>query len=275
MSVLKATNKKIAKRSDGVVEKYEFELKDGEKIESSYRDFMGKAEVYLSCQVGCGVGCQFCACSEEWLLRDLSWKEIVAQAETMLENKKYQSLTLSFNGIGEPTNNERAVSKAIKELLKKYPQAKIKVTTTGANEKVIRKFESLPVSLQLSLHAPNTKLREDIIETVMDIKKIVKAARHFAKRKGQKVTVNYLLLKDFNDSYQVVDEMLGLLDPRYFRIVLSHLNNVAVRDFPYEDSGKFGVMLEYIASRGFEVTEFDDIGKIAGAGCGQLTSSQE
>jgi len=273
--VLKIKKKQVRKRANGMIDKYEFELADGEKIESSYREFGGRAEVYLSCQVGCGVGCQFCACSEEWLLRDLSWKEIVAQAEELLKNKKFTSLQISFNGIGEPTNNDRAVIKAIKVLLKKYPQAKVKITSTGANEKVFRKFESLPVSLQLSLHAPTNELREQIIETVMDIKKIVKAARHFAKSKDQKVTVNYLLLKDFNDTFPAIYKLLELLDPKYFRIMLSHLNEVPVRNFPFRDSDKFAVMQEYIASKGFEVTEFDDIGRIANAGCGQLTSSTE
>jgi 23S rRNA (adenine2503-C2)-methyltransferase len=274
-SILKLSNKKSVTDAAGVVEKFEFSLSDGEKIESSYRESRGRAEIYLSCQVGCGVGCQFCACSEEWLIRDLNWKEIVVQAEVMLRDKKYQDLNILFNGIGEPSNNERAVAKAVKVLCKAYPAAKIRITTTGANEKAIRKFATLPVSLQLSLHAPTTRLREEIIETVMDIKKIVKEARRFAKSKGQKVTANYLLLKDFNDAFPIIDELLSLLDSKYFRIQLSHLNEVAVRNFPYRDSPKFAVLAEYIASRGYEVTEFDDAGKIANAGCGQLTSSAE
>ena len=258
-----------------MIEKFEFALPDKEKIESSYRQNQGRAEIYLSCQVGCGVGCQFCACSEEWLIRDLNWKEIVAQAEVMLRDKSYQDLHILFNGIGEPTNNERAVIKAVKFLRKKCPAAKIQITTTGANEKAMRKFALLPVSLQLSLHAPTTALREQIIETVMDIKRILREARRFAKIKEQKVTINYLLLNNFNDTFPVIDELLRLLDPKYFRLQLSHLNEVAVRNFPYQDSPKFAILAEYIASRGYEVTEFDDAGKIANAGCGQLTSSVE
>lgn len=274
-SILKLANKKSVTNNVGVVVKFEFELRDEEKIETSYRESRGRAEVYLSCQVGCGVGCQFCACSEEWLIRDLNWKEIIAPVELMLVGKKYRDLNFLFNGIGEPTNNERAVIKAVKFLHKEYPAAKIQITTTGANEKALRKFASLPVSLQLSLHAPTTNLREQIIETVMDIKKIVREARRFAKIKEQKVTVNYLLLHNFNDTFPVIDDFLRLLNPKYFRIQLSHLNEVAVRNFPYQDSPKFAVLAEYIASRGYEVTEFDDAGKIANAGCGQLTSSAE
>jgi len=89
------------------------------------------------------------------------------------------------------------------------------------------------------------------------------------------VTINYLLLNNFNDTFPVIDELLRLLDPKYFRLQLSHLNEVAVRNFPYQDSPKFAILAEYIASRGYEVTEFDDAGKIANAGCGQLTSSVE
>ena len=277
--------KKRSDLPDGFVEKFVFELDDGEKVEGVYRQQNDRAEVYLSSEVGCGVGCRFCACTEEWLIRDLKSKEIVEQAELMLEGKKYFKLRISFNGIGEPTMNEKAVTKAIKKIAKVYPQATIKVTTTGANAKYIRKWESLPIELQLSLHAPTAELREQIIETVMDPKKIIRTARHFAKvknhhRRGrgpasgrEKVTVNYLLLKDFNDTFPVIDELLKLVDPKYFRIMLSHLNEVEVENFPYEESTKFDQVKEYVASKGFEVTEYTDAGRIANAGCGQLTSS--
>jgi 23S rRNA (adenine2503-C2)-methyltransferase len=129
------------------------------------------------------------------------------------------------------------------------------------------------VSLQLSLHAPTTPLREQIIQTLIDVKRVVKATQHWAKIRGEKVTVNYLLLKDFNDSYKAIDQLMKLLDPRFFRIMFSHLNPVTTRDFPYSESAKFAILKEYVAEKGYEVTEFDDIGKQAGAGCGQLSSS--
>ena len=71
----------------------------------------------------------------------------------------------------------------------------------------------------------------------------------------------------------MIDQLLELLDPRHFRIMFSHLNQVTGRDFPYRESDKFAILKEYVAEKGYEVTEFDDIGKDAGAGCGQLTSS--
>ncbi len=271
--ILTVQNKKSFDLPGGVIEKYTFVLSDGEKIESVYRKSKGQAEVYLSSQVGCGVGCSFCACSEEWLIRDLTWKEVAAQVEAVLENKKYHQLSILFNGIGEPTDNGAAVTKAIKYLLKHYPGAHIKVTTTGLREKVLKSWARLPVSLQLSLHAPTTQSREKIIQTLIDIKRIVKAARQWSKARGEKVTVNYLLLKDFNDSYSAIDQLLKLLDPRFFRIMFSHLNQVANRDFPYLESDRFAILKEYVAEKGYEVTEFDDAGKRAGAGCGQLTSS--
>lgn len=271
--ILTVQNKKSFDLPGGVIEKYTFVLSDGEKIESVYRKSKEQAEVYLSSQVGCGVGCSFCACSEEWLIRDLTWKEIAAQLETVLSGKKYFQLSILFNGIGEPTDNEAAASKAIKYFLKHYPGALIKVTTTGLREKTLRHWERWPISLQLSLHAPTAYLREQIIQTLIDIKKVVKAARRWAKQRGEKVTVNYLLLKNFNDSYKAIDQLLELLDPRYFRIMFSHLNQVTKRDFPYRESDKFAILKEYVAEKGYEVTEFDDIGKDAGAGCGQLTSS--
>lgn len=270
--ILKILNKKTVELPGGVIEKYTFALSDGQKIESVFRKSAEQAEVYLSSQVGCGVGCSFCACSEEWLIRDLAGKEIVAQLETVLENKRYHRLSILFNGIGEPTDNERAVTQAIKYFLKHYPAAQIRLTTTGLREKVLRRWERWPVSLQLSLHAPTTYLREQIIQTLIDIKKVVKSAQHWAKVRGEKVTVNYLLLKDFNDSYQAIDQLLKLLNPRFFRIMFSHLNEVSPRVFPYRESDKFAIMKEYVAEKGYEVTEFDDIGKKAGAGCGQLTS---
>lgn len=271
--LLTTKNKQTFNPPGGVVEKYTFKLADGEKIESVYRKFGERAEVYLSSQVGCGVGCLFCACSEEWLIRSLSWKEIIAQLEVVLAGKKYHQLSILFNGIGEPTDNESAVTKAIKFLLKHYPGARIGVTTTGLKEKALKAWEKLPVSLQLSLHAPMGEQREKIIQTLMDIKKVVKAARHWAKARGEKVTVNYLLLKDFNDSYKTIDQLLKLLDPRFFRIMFSHLNAISNKDFPYQESAKFAILEEYVAERGYEVTEFDDVGKQAGAGCGQLSSS--
>ncbi|EKD49908.1 MAG: hypothetical protein ACD_63C00014G0004 [uncultured bacterium] len=255
---------------NGFVEKYRFRLKDGEHIESALRVRGKDAELYLSCQVGCGIGCQFCECSVEWLIRDLSWKEIFAQVDKIFGEKCNNSLRITFNGIGEPTNNEKEVTKAISKILKKYPQSNIKITTTGANHKALKKWLKFPISLQLSLHAPTSDLREKIIETIMDVDKIIKAARNFAKAKREKVAVNFLLLKNFNDSYEVIDSLLKKLNPRYFSIIFSKLNPAFGQKFSYEPSEKFDQMSEYVASRGFEVAEFEDIGQEIDAACGQL-----
>lgn len=270
---LSIKNKSVTKIDKGSIEKFEFELHDGEKIEATLVNIDNNFQVYICSQVGCGVGCQFCACSQEWLLRDLSWREIVAQVDMILENKTWHKLDLLFKGIGEPTNNGREVVKAIKYFLKKYESAKVIVTTTGADESYIKKFSTLPVSLELSLHAPSDSEREKIIATLMSIKKIVRAARNFAKNRKEKVTVNYLLLKDFNDSFPHMDKLAKLLDPKFFRMAFYHLNEVSLPGFSYKESDKFALMLEYMASKGFEVTEYTDIGRIASAGCGQLTST--
>jgi len=212
----------VSKEKDSI--KAKIKLKDGLEIETvMMRHIDGRNTVCVSSQVGCPLKCKFCATGMMGFKRDLTHEEIIEQVvffERYLKGERVTNVT--FMGMGEPFLNYDNVMKAIRFLNKELNigARSMSVSTAGIVEG-INKFadEGLQVNLAISLHAPNDKLRSELIpiDKKYPLKKLLKAVDEYILKTNRQVMFEYLLIKDINDSDKHAEELAKLIKkPLYF-----------------------------------------------------------
>ena len=210
----------VSNKEDSV--KARVTLRDGLQIETvlmGHKD--GRNTVCVSSQVGCPLGCLFCATGKMGFKRSLSVEEILEQVtffERYLEPKNERVTNVTFMGMGEPFLNYDNVLKAIRILnIKEFFNISIRsisVSTAGIIEG-IEKFanEGLQANLAISLHAPNDELRKNLmpIDKNYPLEKVLMAVDEYIKKTNRKVMFEYLLIKDVNDSEKQAEELAKLM----------------------------------------------------------------
>lgn len=216
----------ISKTKDSI--KTRISLKDGLKVESVLmRHQGGRNTVCVSCQVGCALGCQFCATGKMGFKRNLDYFEIIEQAlffARYLKKENSKITNVVFMGMGEPFLNYENVLKAIRILNDKESfnigARNISISTAGITEGIEKlSKEGIQVNLAVSLHAPNNNLRTQImpINKKYTIEQVLKSVDNYIKITNRKVMFEYLLIKDVNDSNQCAEELVKLMQkPLYF-----------------------------------------------------------
>jgi len=265
-------NHKIFK--DKNTKKAVIELKDGSKIETVLMEHDQKrATVCVSCQVGCPLGCLFCATGKSFK-RNLEIDEILEQV--LLFSRYYRKPTnIVFMGMGEPFLNYNNVMGAIRILNDpncfNIGARKISISTAGIIEG-IKKFtnENIQVNLSISLHAPNDKLRRKLmpVSNGYTIKELLEVVDEYILKTKRRVMFEYLLIKNINDSIED-DKQLSLLmkKPLYM-----------VNLIPYNSTGKFKKsnntkeFKNYLEKQGIFVTQRYEFGSKIDAACGQLAN---
>jgi len=262
------------------------QTKDGHIIETGYYD-LDEEIICISCQIGCSMGCIFCATAEpidslhaeQAFFRNLTVQEIENQVkniifflkkENRLQNKK---ILLSYMGMGEPFLNYENVLKSIKNLAKSFPNSRATISTLGTRPDLIKKLAKedigITLKLHLSLHASNDSLRKKILPSAKPIKPGLEALNFFAKTKKDSMKVNYILIKDLNDSFKNALELAELIKPYPFVVKLSSLNGNCGGLKPSKIT-KFELFEEALHSRGIKTCRFISKGTDIKAGCGQL-----
>ena len=267
--------------ADGSV-KYLFTLKDGKQTEAVYLPYKDRKTVCLSSQVGCPVGCTFCATGALGFGRNLTPWEILDQ---LLAIAHHQGLApteirnVVLMGMGEPLLNLEAVSTAVRRMIDKnalgMSPRRITLSTVGI-PKGIRRLaeEDLGVKLALSLHAPDDETRRKIIPTAKahPVEAIMDAVADYFKKTKRRVTFEYVMLKGLNDAPRQAREVARLIKDR--RIV-AHVNLIPfnpwegapVEGTPREGIRRFARVLE---EEGIPTTVRWSRGVDVGAACGQL-----
>ena len=190
--------------SDGTV-KYLLELSDGEQIESVYLPYEDRVSVCLSTQAGCPAGCVFCATAQGGLARSLTAGEIVEQI--ILLQRKHPQRRIShavYMGMGEPLLNYENVIKSVTLFSEEMGMSarQLTISTVGIAPGIRRLAEErLPVTLALSLHAPDDELRQRLIPTARrwSLEEILDACREYYAKTKRNLTFEYLLLAGVND----------------------------------------------------------------------------
>lgn len=260
-------------------------LDDGEKIESVLMrhkgyDGQNRNTVCVSSQVGCALGCEFCATGELGFKRNLTKWEIVNQVLFFVRFLKEQGERVSnvvFMGMGEPFLNYENVLSAIRilndEECLNIAVRKISVSTSGIIPG-IENFakENLQINLAVSLHAPNDSLRSKLmpINKKYPLEEVLKAVKNYVEKISRKVMFEYVLIKGINDTESHARELIKLMDNKLYFVNLIAYNPISAEGFepsPLENIKKFKSILE---KAGVEVSERYRFGRNIKAACGQL-----
>lgn len=231
------------------------------------------------------MNCIFCAApssseslgSNNKVIRNLSVKEIVEQVENILRTLKPNNLVskrvlFSFMGMGEPFLNYQNIVLSIRELANNFVNSRATISTLGVSPKKLREIAheefQIPLNIHLSLHAPNEDLRRKILPHAGKIKSSLDALEYFSVIRKVNAKINYLLIKDLNDSEAHALQLAELLKPYLFAVKLSKLNSY--RNLRPSPMSKFILFEEILNTRGIETSRFASAGTDINAGCGQL-----
>lgn len=262
--------------SDGTI-KYLIEYSDGLCAEAVLMRFDNRANLSMcvSSQVGCKMGCKFCATGKNGFKRNLKAHEIVSQILLCQQDTNLKVTNVVFMGQGEPLDNFENVKKAL-YLINKNLQISIRrmtLSTSGIVPKIyeLAKNDLIP-TLAISLHAPNHQIRECVmpIEKKYNIDELKKALIEFNKVTKDRITIEYILIGGLNDTKECALELINLLKDIKCNINLIPYNPVDGNDFKKpnkKDMTKFKYLLE---ATGKKVTIRLERGADIDAACGQL-----
>ena len=271
----------VKKESSVDTYKFLFKLEDNQYIESvvMLHDY-GKS-VCISTQVGCNMGCSFCESGRLKKQRNLETYEMVEQIYLIEESLNTKITSVVLMGIGEPFDNYDNVMKFIRMI--NDPKAfeigarHITVSTCGLIPKIKRfSHENIQVNLALSLHAPNDILRSKImkINKVYALNDVIEAIKEYISITNRRVTIEYLLLKDINDSEKYALELAKLLKGMNVYVNLIPYNETSKID--YKKSKKVQILKFYdiLKKNNINVTIRKEFGKNISAACGQLRAKE-
>jgi 23S rRNA (adenine2503-C2)-methyltransferase len=277
----------------GTTRKTLWRLFDGALVESVLMRYPDRVTMCVSSQAGCGMACPFCATGQGGLQRNMSTAEIVEQvvagarslARGEVPGGTGRVSNVVFMGMGEPMANYRAVIGAVRRLTEPTPDGLgmsargVTVSTVGLVPRMEQlATEGIPVTLALSLHAPDDELRNELvpINTRWSVRQAVEAAWNYAKVTKRRVSIEYAMMRDINDQAWRAD-LLGDLLTSYGDWGWVHVNLIPLNPTPgskwtasrVEDEREFVRRLE---AKGVPTTVRDTRGSDIDGACGQLAA---
>lgn len=275
------TVKKDRGAQDGTA-KFLYELKDGRYVESVLIPSSGRLTLCISSQVGCPVGCTFCASGILGLRRNLEVEEMVGQFVESSRRAPAPITNLVVMGMGEPFINFDKVMKALQII--NHPEGpnlgirRITLSTVGIKNFMEKIFTApLHPRLAISLHAPTDELRKELIPYphIMTIEEILEFLHSYTAQKLSRVTLEYVLLKDKNSS-SAHARLLGKLFKKIpIRINLIPYNQVEGLPHLEPSGGDVDIFLQTLSSAGVKATVRGQHGDAISAACGQLRLQEE
>lgn len=258
-------------------------LEDGLKIEAVLMKFDDRNTVCVSSQVGCPLGCLFCATGKMGFKRNLTVEEIVDQVlyfGRILKKRKEKVTNIVYMGMGEPFLNYDNVIQSIKVLndQEKYNLGArhISISTAGIVEG-IEKFteEKIEVNLAISLHAPNDELRSKLmpVNNKYPIAEIIKAVRKYTRESRRKVMFEYILLDGINDGEKEASELCKLLGYPLYHLNLIQYNSTG--EFKPSSPERVEKFKKILKNGKVFFTERFRLGTDINAACGQLATKNQ
>ncbi|MED3688533.1 23S rRNA (adenine(2503)-C(2))-methyltransferase RlmN [Peribacillus butanolivorans] len=274
--------------ADGTI-KFLFKLQDGNLIETVMMRHKYGISVCVTTQVGCNIGCSFCASGLLAKSRDLSSGEIVEQimnVQLHLDKLEQEDIVshVVVMGIGEPFDNFENMIDFLKVIMDHKGLAiaarRITVSTSGLANKIYEFTDTqLQVNLAISLHAPNNELRTRImkINRGIPIEKLMESLDYYLEKTNRRITIEYILLKDVNDHKEEAEQLANLLDDKKHRLYVNLIPyNPVDEHSQYQRSEKESVLSFYdtLKKRGVNCKIRQEHGTDIDAACGQLRSKQ-
>ncbi len=277
----------------GTTRKTLWRLSDGVMVESVLMRYPDRVTMCVSSQAGCGMACPFCATGQGGLERNMSAAEIVEQvvagarslARGEVPGGAGRVSNVVFMGMGEPLANYRAVIGAVLRLTDPTPDGlglsarSVTVSTVGLVPRIDQlAAEGLPVTLALSLHAPDDELRDELVpvNTRWQVAEAVDAAWRYAERTRRRVSVEYAMIRDVNDQAWRADLLADLLRSRgdwgWAHVNLIPLNPTPGSRWTASDPAVEREFVRRLRARGVPATVRDTRGREIDGACGQLAA---
>ncbi|MFI3301013.1 MAG: 23S rRNA (adenine(2503)-C(2))-methyltransferase RlmN [Candidatus Gastranaerophilales bacterium] len=261
---------------DGTI-KYLLEYPDGECVETVLMRFDNRANLTacVSSQVGCAVNCSFCATGKRGFVRNLSYKEIVEQVLTIQRDTGLKVTNVVFMGQGEPLLNLVNVLKALEMFSENFQigARRITISTAGIVPQIDKLAqERLQSTLAISLHASNTEVRSRLmpIEKKYSMDILQKSLKNYVSKTGRRITIEYLLIKDLNDTVESAKELVRYLKDIKCNVNLIPYNATSENDYQRPSNNSIMRFKSLIEATGKKVTVRLERGADIDAACGQL-----
>ncbi|MBR2473406.1 MAG: 23S rRNA (adenine(2503)-C(2))-methyltransferase RlmN [Clostridia bacterium] len=271
--------KKLVSALDGTV-KYLFELADGNYIESVLMRYKYGLTICISSQVGCRMGCKFCASTIDGKVRDLLPSELLGQIIAAAKDSGERISHVVMMGIGEPLDNYDNVIRFLK--LVNMPNGlgisyrSISLSTCGVVPKIAALAEEeLPITLSISLHSADDRARSEImpVNNAYGVAELLCACNSYFEKTGRRISFEYTLIEGKNDSKAEAERLASVLK-KYMKcpihVNLIPLNPVAERDFKTVDRANAAKFAETLNRHGVNATVRRTLGPDINASCGQL-----
>ena len=269
------------KQEDKLTKKYLFELSDNNFIEAVLMEHDYGLSLCVSSQVGCNMACAFCESGRNKKVRNLNTNEIVEQIILIENDIDVRISSIVVMGIGEPFDNYDNVMKFFEII--NHPKGlaigarHITVSTCGIIPK-IEEFANFPlqVNLAISLHAPNNELRNKImpINKVYNLSKLILAIRNYINKTNRRVTLEYVMLNNINDSTQNAIELAKLIRGLNVYVNLIPYNETSHIEFQKSDKNQILAFYDTLKTNKINVTIRREFGKNIDAACGQLRNKE-
>lgn len=272
-------NFKILKKqeaSDGT-KKYLFDVLDGNAIESVLMEYHHGKTICVSSQIGCKMGCKFCASTGIKFIRSLTCGEIVEQVLAVEQDIGDKISNIVFMGIGEPFDNYDNVMKAIKIINNQkglnIGVRHISISTSGLVP-MIYKFadEELQCTLSISLHATNDEKRSSMmpINNRYNIKELMEACKYYINKTNKRISFEYALAKDNNDNLDDAKELVKLLKGMLCHVNLIPINKIENGNYVKSTNENIIKFRDFLNKNGIVATIRRELGSDIDAACGQL-----
>ena len=266
---------------DGTI-KFVYELSDGNLIEGVLMSYKYGNTICVSTQVGCRMGCKFCASTLNGLVRNLTSGEILAQILVVnrllggnIKDRKITNIVLM--GSGEPLDNYKNVVKFLRLVSSEnginISQRNISLSTCGLVDKINKLAEeNLGITLTISLHAPTDQLRQKTmpIANAFSVKELIDSTRNYFNKTHRRIVFEYALISGQNDTFECAETLANLLKGLPCHINLIPLNEVKERGLIGTNRKKCYAFMDKLTSLGVSATVRRTMGEDIEGACGQL-----
>lgn len=257
--------------------KYLFLLPDGNVIESVLMKYKYGNSVCISSQVGCRMGCRFCASTLDGLVRGLTPSEMIDQIYQIGKDIGERISNVVVMGTGEPMDNFENLLKFIQLLTDEnglhISQRNLTVSTCGIVPKMRELAEQkLQITLALSLHASNQEKRLELMPVAnkYEIHEVMEACRYYFEQTGRRVSFEYSLVAGVNDTEADAEQLAKLIRGMNCHVNLIPVNPIKERSYVQPDSGAVWSFKERLEKKGINVTVRREMGRDIDGACGQL-----
>jgi 23S rRNA (adenine2503-C2)-methyltransferase len=277
-SFAEVQKKQVSK--DGTV-KFLFRFPDGVFVESVVMEYRHGLSICVSTQAGCNMGCVFCASGANGKERNLSAAEILDQIIFAQKDLGKRISNVVLMGMGEPLDNYDNVIRFLKivneEQNLNIGYRHISLSTCGLADKIRRlSGEELPITLSVSLHAPNDEIRNQImpVNQRFNISELLFACREYFSKTNRRLSFEYTLIEGVNDSPRCAGELAALLERFPCHVNLIPVNPVRNKSFAVQNKQKINDFARILLNKGVNATIRRSLGTDIDAACGQLRGQE-